>query len=394
MKILAVNCGSSTLKFSLYNMKDERVIASGNFERISFGASFYTIKYNGDKIKEEIDLPNHKIAAEKLVERLMSLKVINSLDEIVGVGHRTVHGGSKYSESVLITDEVVQDMKELFSLAPLHNPAGVLGIEAFRNIMPNTPMVAVFDTAYHQTMDKLTYLYPVPYSWYENHNVRKYGMHGTSHRYVNLKLEEELNRHDLKVIVCHLGSGASLTAIDSGKVVDTSMGFTPLAGVMMGTRSGDIDPSIIPYIMKKEQKTVDEVVDDLNKKSGLLGLSGKSNDMRDLEDAEAEGDEQAILARSKFVRRVVDYIAKYYFVLKGVDVIAFTAGIGENDALVRLKIMEELSFLGIKADIEKNNVRGEFRKISTDSSPIDMYIVPTDEELMIARDTVQIIKEA
>lgn len=392
MKILSVNCGSSTLKFSLFNMETEAVIASGNFERINFGSSFYTIKLNGEKIKEEIDLPNHKVAAEILLDKLVSLGIINSLEEIEGVGHRIVHGGSKYSESVLITDEVVEDIKELYSLAPLHNPAGVLGIEAFRNVLPNTPMSVVFDTAYHQTMEEVNYLYAVPYKWYRDYKVRKYGAHGTSHRYVNLKLQEELNRNDLKVIICHLGSGASLSAIDSGKVVDTSMGFTPLAGVVMGTRSGDIDPSIIPYVMNKESKSADEIVDDLNKKSGLLGLSEMSNDMRDLEDAAAEGNEKALLARKKFVRRVVDYIAMYYFLLKGADAIAFTAGIGENDIPIRLEIVEELRFLGIIVDVEKNNMRGQFKKVSTDSSTVDIYVVPTDEELMIARDTKALIR--
>jgi len=275
--------------------------------------------------------------------------------------------------------------------APLHNPANMLGIEAFRKVLPNVPMVAVFDTAFHQTMDKSTYLYPVPYSWYEDYGVRKYGAHGTSHRYIAETVKELLGKDEFRLISCHIGNGGSITAIKDGKCVDTSMGFTPLAGIMMGTRSGDIDPSIIPYVMEQEGKNASEVIDDLNKRSGLFGMSEYSSDMRDILEKCDQQDEKAIVARDKYVRRVVDYIAQYYVLLGGADVIVFTAGVGENSIPVRRQICEELACLGVKIDLDKNNVRGEVVKISTDDSSIDVYVIPTDEELMIARDTLHLI---
>ena len=391
MKIMSINAGSSSLKFSLFNMDNEEVIASGLFERIGIDQSAYTIKYNGEKIKQEVDLPDHSVAVSILLEKLVELGIIKSLDEINGVGHRVVSGGDKYSESILITDKVVQDIIELKDYAPLHNPAHVLGINAFREALPEVPMSVVFDTAFHQTMDPVSYLYPVPYSWYENYKVRKYGAHGTSHRYIALSIAEELKRDDLKVISCHLGNGGSITAIKDGKCVDTSMGFTPLAGIMMGTRSGDIDPSIIPFVMEKEGKNAGEIIDDLNKKSGFLGLSCISSDSRDIEDGIAAGNEKCRLAQDKYIRTVVDHIAKYYVLLGGCDVLCFTAGIGENSKGVRAEIVEKLACLGFKLDAEANNVRGELRKISAEDSSALIYILPTDEELMIARDTLNLI---
>lgn len=391
MKIMSINAGSSSLKFSLFNMDNEEVIASGLFERIGIEQSCYTIKYNGEKIKQEIDLPDHSVAVAILLDKLLDLGIIKSLDEIDGIGHRVVSGGDLYSESILVTDKVVEDIEMLKDYAPLHNPAHVLGINAFKKALPNVPMSVVFDTAFHQTMDPVSYLYPVPYSWYENYKVRKYGAHGTSHRYIALTIGEELKRDDLKVISCHLGNGGSITAIKDGKCVDTSMGFTPLAGIMMGTRSGDIDPSIIPFVMEKEGKNASEIISDLNKKSGFLGMSLLSSDSRDIENGIAEGNEKCILAQDKFIRTVVDYIARYYVLLGGCDVLCFTAGIGENGIDTREAIVEKLACLGFKLDKEANNVRGKFRKISTEDSSSLIYIVPTDEELMIARDTLNLI---
>ena len=391
MKIMSINAGSSSLKFSLFNMDNEEVIASGLFERIGIEQSCYTIKYNGEKLKQEIDLPDHSVAVSILLEKLVELGIIQSLDEINGVGHRVVSGGDRYSESILVTDKVVEDIIELKDYAPLHNPAHVLGINAFREALPGVPMSVVFDTAFHQTMDSVSYLYPVPYSWYENYKVRKYGAHGTSHRYIALTIAEELKRDDLKVISCHLGNGGSITAIKDGKCVDTSMGFTPLAGIMMGTRSGDIDPSIIPFVMEKEGKNAAEIISDLNKKSGFLGVSQISSDSRDIENGIAEGNEKCKLAQDKFIRTVVDYIARYYVLLGGCDVLCFTAGIGENSKGVRAEIVEKLECLGFKLNAEANDVRGEFRKISADDSSSLIYILPTDEELMIARDTLNLI---
>lgn len=391
MKIMSINAGSSSLKFSLFNMDNEEVIASGLFERIGIEQSCYTIKYNGEKVKQEVDLPDHSVAVSILLEKLVELGIIKSLDEINGVGHRVVSGGDRYSESILLTDKVVEDIVELKDYAPLHNPAHVLGINAFREALPNVPMSVVFDTAFHQTMDPVSYLYPVPYSWYENYKVRKYGAHGTSHRYIALSIAEELGRDDLKVISCHLGNGGSITAIKDGKCVDTSMGFTPLAGIMMGTRSGDIDPSIIPFVMEKEGKNAAEVIDDLNKKSGFLGVSGVSSDSRDIENGIAEGNERCTLAQDKYIRTVVDYIARYYVLLGGCDVLCFTAGIGENSKATRARIVKELACLGFKLDEQANDVRGELRKISAEDSSSLIYILPTDEELMIARDTLNLI---
>ena len=393
MKIMSINAGSSSLKFSLFNMNDESVITSGVFERIGMDGSCYTIKYNGEKISEEVVLENHTDAVKTLFDKLLTLNIIESLDEINGVGHRIVQGKDLYSESVLITDKVIEDLDSIKAFAPLHNPGAVMGIKAFKEVVPNVPMTVVFDTAFHQTMDKETYLYPVPYKWYTEYGVRKYGFHGTSHRFIANSLKDYLGRGDFKLISCHIGNGGSICAIENMKCVDTSMGFTPLAGIMMGTRSGDIDPSIIPYVMELEGKNASEVIDDLNKQSGVLGLSEFSNDLRDLVEKCNEGEEQAIITKNKYVRRIVDYIAQYYVLLGGADAIVFTAGVGENNIPIRREICEKLSCLGVKIDLDLNNTRGEFKKISANDSRIDVYVIPTNEELLIARDTVKLIEQ-
>ena len=392
MKIISINAGSSSLKYSLFDMSDESVISSGNFERIGIEGSFYKISYNGDKYTQDVVLNNHTDAVKILFDKLISLGIIKSLDEIDGVGHRIVHGGSKYSSSVLITDKVINNINECKNFAPLHNPAHILGINAFREVLSNVPMSVVFDTAFHQSMDEVSYLYPVPYSWYKDYQIRKYGAHGTSHKYIAQSVKEILGRDDFKLISCHIGNGGSITAIKDMKCIDTSMGFTPLAGIMMGTRSGDIDPSIIPYIMEKEGKNAAEIIEDLNRKSGLLGLGEFSSDMRDIISKCDEGNEKAILAKNKYVRRVVDYISQYYVLLGGADVIVFTAGVGENNVTIRKEICEKLSCLGVKIDLNMNNIRGEKIKISSDDSKIEVYVIPTDEELMIARETFELIK--
>ena len=392
MKIISINAGSSSLKFSLFDMSNESVIASGNFERIGIDGSFYTIKYKGEKISQDVILDTHTDAVKILFEKLISLGVIKSLDEIDGVGHRIVHGGSKYSTSVLVDDKVISDIIECKDFAPLHNPAHILGINAFREVLKDVPMSVVFDTAFHQTMDEVCYLYPVPYGWYRDYQVRKYGAHGTSHKFITETVKDILGKEDFKLISCHIGNGGSICAIKDMKCIDTSMGFTPLAGIMMGTRSGDVDPSIIPYVMEKEGENASEIIEDLNKKSGLIGLSEFSSDMRDIVSKCDEGDEKAILAKNKYVRRVVDYISQYYVLLGGADIIVFTAGVGENNIPIRKEICDKLACLGIKIDSAANNVRGETVKISSDDSSSLVYVIPTNEELMIARETLNLIK--
>ena len=391
MKIMSINAGSSSLKFSLFNMDTEEVIASGLFERIGIEQSCYTIKFNGEKIKQEIDLPDHSVAVSILLEKLIELEIIKSLDEIEGVGHRAVHGRDKYSNSVIITDEVINDIEEFKEFAPIHNPANLLGIKAFKEVLPNVPMVAVFDTAFHQTIEKENYLYPVPYHWYTDYQVRKYGFHGTSHKYVTQKISEVLGRDDLRIINCHIGQGGSIAAVKDGKCVNTTMGFTPLTGIVMGTRSGDVDPSIIPFVMEKEGKNANEVINDLNKKSGLLGISMVSNDSRDIENGIKEGNEMCYLAEEMFERSVVNYVSSYYTLLGGCDVLCFTAGIGENSAVTRKNIVEKLACLGFKIDEQANDCRGKLVKISSEDSKVLIYVVPTDEELMIAKDTLNLI---
>jgi len=392
MKIISINAGSSSLKFSLFEMNDESVLISGNFERIGSDGSCYTLFYNGQKIKEEIPLNTHTDAVTILLDKLVALEVIRSLDEIKGVGHRIVHGGSKYSESVFVTDQVMEDIEAFKDYAPLHNPAHLLGIKAFKEALPDVPMVVVFDTAFHQSMDEVSYLYPVPYHWYTDYGVRKYGAHGTSHRFITNAVKDLLKKEDFKLISCHIGNGGSISAIKDMKCVDTSMGFTPLAGIMMGTRSGDVDPSIIPYVMEKEGKNASEVIEDLNKNSGVYGLSEYSHDLRDIVSQCEEGNPKAILAKNKYVRRIADYIAQYYVLLEGCDIIVFTAGVGENNTVIRGEVCDRLACLGVEIDPEKNMIRGEVAKISSDKSKIAVYVIPTDEELMIARDTLNLIK--
>jgi len=392
MKILTVNAGSSSLKFSLFCLPEEQELVNGYFERIGTDGSFYTLKIGSQKLKKELAIADHLAAIEVVKQELISNNIIKSLDEIGAVGHRVVHGGMYYSKSAIVNDELLENVKSCNDLAPLHNPANITGIEAFLSALPNTINVAVFDTAFHQTMDSVEYLYPCSYEWYEKYQVRKYGFHGTSHKFIDLSISEHLSRDDLKVISCHLGSGASICAIDSHRSVDTSMGFTPLPGIMMGTRSGDIDPTVIPFVMEKENKSVDEVINDLNKNSGLLGISGVSADSRDIEDGVAAGNERCILAQNMFVSRIANYIAMYNNRLEGADVICFTAGIGERAILVRKMIVGRLKSLGVHLDEERNKIFGEFGLISTDDSKIAVYVVPTDEELMIARDTYELAK--
>ena len=391
MKIISINAGSSSLKFSLFNMENKELLISGTFERIGLDGSFVTFKLNDEKIKKEVELNNHEDAVKVLLNELIELKVINSLEEIDAVGHRLVHGGDIYSESVVITDEVIKTVTELSSLAPLHNPANIVGVKSFKAVLPNVPMVGVFDTAFHQTMDKEAYLYGVPYEWYTKYGVRKYGFHGTSHNYITKTIREYLNRDDLKIICCHLGNGSSITAIKDGKCIDTSMGFTPNAGLIMGTRSGDIDATLIPYVMEKSGKSLEEVINDLNKNSGLLGISGISSDNRDIEDGIKEGNEMCILAQDMLIRKIVGYISMYNTFLGGADVICFTGGIGENGIDVRKDVMEKISVLGVNASEERNNVRGKLQLITEDDSKIQCYVVPTNEELMIAEDTYRLV---
>ena len=392
MKIMSINAGSSSLKFSLFNMDTNEVLVSGLFERIGIDGSCYTIKNSEFKIKEEVELKDHSDAVKILLDKLIELKIISSYDEIDGVGHRIVHGADKYTKSVVVTDEVIDDIIKFSDFAPLHNPAHAICIKAFKEVLPNTPMVTVFDTAFHQTMEKYNYLYAVPYEWYEKYNVRKYGAHGTSHKYIAKKISEVLGRDDLRIISCHLGQGGSITAIKDGKCIDTTMGFTPLAGIVMGTRSGDVDPSIIPYVMEKAGMSAGEVVNALNKKSGLLGISGVSSDSRDIEEGIKEGNERCRLAQDMFIDSVVRFIGEYYLELGGCDVITFTAGIGENSAATRKEIIDKLAVLGIKIDEEANKTRGEVAKISADDSTSLVYVVPTNEELMIAMETRDLIK--
>jgi len=393
MKILAVNAGSSSLKFQMYEMPEEKVLISGVFERIGIDNSFYTIKLNGEKIKKEVELKSHSDAVKYLANELLENNIVESLEEIKGVGHRTVQGADKISDSVVVDEYVEKVIEDYKTLAPLHNPASLVGISAFKEFMPDATHVAVFDTAFHQTMPEEAYMYAVPYEWYQNYAVRKYGMHGTSHKYVSKRINEILGRDDTKVIVCHLGNGGSLSAVVNGKCVDTSMGLTPNAGIVMGTRSGDIDASIIPYIMEVTGMSVKEVDNALNKNSGLLALSGISSDSRDVEDGAIEGNERCILAENIYVRRVVEYIAKYYVLMGGADAICFTAGIGENSCNTRKKILERLEVLGIKVDDDANSIRGEEKLISTSDSSIPCYVIPTNEELMIARDTYNLVMD-
>ena len=392
MKILSVNAGSSSLKFTLIELPEEKVIISGTFEKIGLPDSFYTIKYNGNKDKKEVLLNDHTDAVKYLLDELINYKVINSYEDIDGVGHRLVHGGDKYTESVIIDDDVLSTVEKLVPLAPLHNPANLVGVRSFKEVLPNTPMVAVFDTAFHQTMDKEEFLYAVPYEWYERYGVRRYGFHGTSHRFICEKMYDMLGENK-KIINCHIGNGASICAIKNGKSIATSMGFTPIAGVIMGTRCGDIDVGLIPYVMNSTGKKFDEVITDLNKKSGVLGLTGVSSDMRDVEEGYNNRDPRCITAINMYAKKIVDYIVMYNALLEGADYITFTAGVGENSDVMRDLIIKRLNFMGVKLDPEKNSTRGINGIISSEDSTIKVCVISTDEELMIAKDTYNLINK-
>ena len=391
MIILSVNAGSSSLKFTGFEMPSEDVLISGVFERIGIGSSFYTIKVNGEKIKKEVDLPDHKVAFEILIKELMDNKIVSSLDEIKGVGHRIVQGGAYFDKTEIATDDVVAKIDELASLAPLHNKPAIVGINAAKEVMPNALQTVVFDTAFHQTMAPTEYMYAVPYSWYNDYKIRKYGAHGTSHKYVSMRMNEILGRTDTKLITCHIGNGASISAVKDGKCVDTSMGLTPNAGLIMGSRCGDMDATVVTYAMEKTGMSPKEMDTVLNKQSGLLGISGVSSDSRDIENGIKEGNERCILAQDMYVKRIVEYIAKYYVLLEGCDAIVFTAGVGENSISTRKAVLEKLRVLGIKVDEKANNVRGVETKITTDDSSIPAFIIPTNEELMIAKDTYSLV---
>ena len=397
MKVLVLNCGSSSLKYQLIDMDTETVITKGTYERIGQNNSFITVKQNGESTRIENPVANHELALEFVMELLVGEKlgVIKSLDEIDAVGHRIVHGGEKFSTSVLVTDEVIENIRECIPLAPLHNPAHLLGIEACKKTMPGKPMVVVFDTAFHQTMPKENYIYPVPYELYEKYHVRKYGFHGTSHRYVSHRVAEVMGKDvkDLKTVTCHIGQGASLCAVKGGKSVNTSMGLTPLGGIAMCARSGDLDPSIVEFLMNSLNISVGEAMTMLNKESGVLGISGISPDFRDVEAAKAEGDERATLAIEVYNHTVAEYIARYAVSMQGIDVIVFTAGVGENQINIRKGICEYLKYMGVEIDDEKNNCRGEEREISTPNSKVKVFIIPTDEEMVIARDTKEIVEK-
>ncbi len=392
MKVLVVNCGSSSIKYQLINMEDESVVAKGLVERIGMEGSVLTHQPTGhDKVVITTAIPDHTVGIKLVLNAFVDPKygVLKSMDEIKAVGHRVVHGGEKFSASVLITPDVMVGIEDCIDMAPLHNPPNIAGINACKEVMPNVPQVAVFDTAFHQTMPKYSFLYGLPYEAYIKYGLRRYGFHGTSHKFVSQQASKMLGKplSALKIITCHLGNGSSIAAIKYGKCMDTSMGFTPLEGLVMGTRSGVIDPAIIPFLMKKANMTGDEINDYLNKKSGVLGISGVSSDFRDIEEAFHEGNERAGLALDIFAFKVRKYIGSYAAAMGGVDVIVFTAGLGENSATMRAKICENLEFLGIHIDPKKNDVRGKETDTSTDNSKVKVLLIPTNEELMIARDT-------
>ena len=396
MKVLVLNCGSSSLKYQLINMETDEVLASGKYERIGEKEAFITHKALGKKVKIEKSAYDHKEAIEFTLEQFTNpeYKVIESLEEINAIGHRVVHGGEIFKQSAVIDDKVIEQIKECSEFAPLHNPAAVLGMEACRKVMPGKPMVAVFDTTFHQTMPKEKYIYPIPYEYYKKYGVRKYGAHGTSHMYVSRRLAEIENKpvEELKIVTCHLGQGASICAVKNGKSLDTSMGLTPLGGIPMVTRSGDLDPSVLTYLMKKENLSAQEMEDILNKKSGLMGISGLAPDFRVMEEESNNGNESAKIAIEEFNYAIASYITKYAMAMDGADYIIFTGGIGENQVNIRKGICEKLTFMGVKLDNEANQIRGEEKVISTEDSSIKMYVIPTNEELMIAKETMNLVK--
>ena len=396
MKILVLNCGSSSLKYQLIDMETEEVLASGKYERIGEKEAFITHKVNGNKYEIKNPAYNHVDAIKFTLEQLTNpeYKVIDSLDEIEAIGHRLVHGGEKVSEPVIINDDVVKVLEECSDLAPLHNPACILGINACKEVMPGKPMVGVFDTAFHQTIPEERYIYPIHYEYYEKYGIRKYGFHGTSHKYVSQRLAEIENKDikDMKIVTCHLGQGSSICAIDGGKSVDTSMGLTPLGGIPMVTRSGDLEPSVLTYIMKKENISAEEMENILNKKSGVMGISGLAPDFRVIENASNEGDKRAKIAMENFKYSVAGYIAKYAAAMDGIDYIIFTGGVGENQINIRKGICEKLKFMGVEIDEDLNNMRGEEKEISKPESKVKVFVVPTNEELMIAKETKKLVE--
>ncbi|WP_368871557.1 acetate kinase [Staphylococcus haemolyticus] len=390
--VLAINAGSSSLKFQLIRMPEETLVTKGLIERIGIKDSIFTIEVNGEKIKDVKDIKDHEEAINIMLDSFKQHGIIDDINDIAGTGHRVVHGGELFPTSTLVTDKVEEQIESLSELAPLHNPANLMGIRAFRKLLPNIPHVAVFDTSFHQSMPEQSYLYSLPYQYYKDYGIRKYGFHGTSHKYVSQRAAEIMNKpiEELRIISCHIGNGASIAAIDGGESIDTSMGFTPLAGVTMGTRSGNIDPALIPFIMQKTGQNAEEVLNVLNKESGLLGISGTSSDLRDLESDAEEGKERAQLALDVFASRIHKYIGSYATRMHGVDVIVFTAGVGENSSTVRAKVLEGLEFMGIYWDPKKNEtIRGEEGFINYPHSPVKVIVIPTNEEVMIARDTVK-----
>lgn len=395
MKVLVINCGSSSLKYQLIDMENEAVLASGLVERIGIEGAKLTHKFNGEKFVTETEMKDHRVALSLVLDELTNNEhgAIKSLQDINAVGHRVVHGGEKFNKSVLVDDTVLKEIRECIDLAPLHNPANLMGIEAIQSLIPGVPNVVVFDTAFHQTMPAENYLYALPYEYYEKYRVRRYGFHGTSHNFVSQRAAEFLGkkREDLRIVTCHLGNGSSMAAVDHGKVIDTSMGLTPLEGVCMGTRCGDLDPAIVTFIMEKEGLTPKEMDNVMNKKSGVLALSGISSDFRDIEEVE-DTNERARIALTQFANRVRKYIAGYAAQMGGVDAIVFTAGVGENSASMREAILSKLEFMGVKVDPEKNNLRGKEAIISTDDSTVTALVIPTNEELMIARDTKRLVE--
>lgn len=396
MKILVLNCGSSSLKYQLINMETEEVLASGKYERIGEKESFITHKAVGKKVEIEHTALTHEEAVDFTLKQLINpeYKVIDTLDEINAIGHRLVHGGEKIAESVVINDKVIEILNECIDLAPLHNPAGIIGIEACKKVMPGKPMVGVFDTAFHQSIPKERYIYPIPYKFYKEYGVRKYGFHGTSHMYVSNRLAEMLNKDikDLKIVTCHLGQGSSICAVQGGKSVDTSMGLTPLAGIPMVTRSGDLDPSVVTFLMKKENLTAEEVENLLNKESGVVGISGLAPDFRVIESESYGNNERASIAMENFKYAIASHIAKYAVAMGGIDYVIFTGGVGENQINIRKGVCEQLEWMGINIDEEANNMRGEEKEITKADSKVKVFVVPTNEELMIAKETERLAK--
>ena len=392
MKILSVNAGSSSLRLKLYDVVNNNQLITALFERIGFNDSFYSIEVENKKKEKRINFDNHDDAVAIFFNELVELKIIKGLEEIKAVGHRIVHGGDKYFKSTIINDEVVADIEKFNELAPLHNPPSLLGIKAIRKLLPNVTAIAVFDTSFYQSMTKDAYIYAVPYQWYTDYGIRKYGFHGISHKYIAERTATLLDDDNLKIISCHLGNGASITAIDKGKAIDTSLGFTPIAGIAMGTRCGDIDVSIISYLMKKTGKSIDEIMEDLNEKSGLLGISGISSDLREIEEEITKGNERCLLAIKIYINRIISFISYYNIILGGADVIVFTAGIGENSISVRQQIIEQLEPLGVIIDKEMNELGKKEKLISAPHSKIKCYVIPTDEELMISKEVNMFLK--